>query len=351
MPFQFAVYYLFDKSLKVESTSILLDSFKDLVIKKNLFLLGKDIWNESKGVHVKKKMLDTNEVEAKKARLAKQTKIREIAKDQILQKLKNSLSQSRALDTQDQQTSSEDEVPQCLQNVKQAKTKKAGRPLAFTSNHHISSDEATNIASPLHPDHHTSSDDATNIGSPEMANDSDEECGLTSTKRKINDANTGPKMLSQMDEEIMTSLRELPEMIKLMKECVQCVRSLIPSPGGTPSSGMSSASSTVVNEIEMYCLAGSEVSVPKRAFQRLNRSRMTIFAQELAVLVFTKDLLAESTLTGKSGRGGPPKKQLDAEKVQAITDAVLAQFPHTSASDVRAAIRRKCNNEQFSKRN
>ncbi|XP_072558876.1 uncharacterized protein [Paramormyrops kingsleyae] len=353
MPFQFAVYYLFDKSLKVESTSILLDSFKDLVIKKNLFLLGKDIWNESKGVHVKKKMLYTNEVEAKKARLAKQTKIREIARDQILQKLKNSLSQSRALDTQDQQTSSEDEVPQCLQNVKQAKTKKAGRPLAFTSNHHISSDEATNIASPLHPDHHTSSDDATNIGSPEMfqANDSDEECGLTSTKRKINDANTGPKMLSQMDEEIMTSLHELPEMIKLMKECVQCVRSLIPSPGGTPSSGMSSASSTVVNEIEMYCLAGSEVSVPKRAFQRLNRSRMTIFAQELAVLVFTKDLLAESTLTGKSGRGGPPKKQLDAEKVQAITDAVLAQFPHTSASDVRAAIRRKCNNEQFSKRN
>ncbi|RXN39610.1 hypothetical protein ROHU_000033 [Labeo rohita] len=45
------------------------DSFKDLVMKKNLFLLGKDIWNESKGVRVKKKMLDTNEVEAKKARL------------------------------------------------------------------------------------------------------------------------------------------------------------------------------------------------------------------------------------------------------------------------------------------
>lgn len=41
-------------------------------------------------------------------------------------------------------------------------------------------------------------------------------------------------------------------MIKLMKECVQCVRSLIPSPGGTPSSGMS-ASSTVPSEIEMVC--------------------------------------------------------------------------------------------------
>ncbi|XP_057182770.1 uncharacterized protein LOC130549554 isoform X2 [Triplophysa rosa] len=314
------------------------DSFKDLVVKKNLLILGKDIWkkDESRGVRVKKKMLDTNnKVEAKKTRLAKQTKIKEAARDQVLQKLKNSLSQSRAVDTQDQSTSSEDEVPQCLHNVKQAKTKKAARPLAFTSDHHISSDEVTNI------------------GSPEMfqANDLDEDFGLTSTQRKIKDSNTGPKMLFQMDEEILTSLRELPEMIKSMKECVQCVQSLIASPGGIPSSGMSSVSSTLASEIEMHSLAGSGVSVPKRAFQRLNRSRITIFAQELAVLVFTKELLAESTLTGKSGRGGPPKKQLDVEKVQAITDAVLVEFPHTTASDVRAAIRRKCNNEQFSKKN
>ncbi|KAI7808138.1 hypothetical protein IRJ41_016541, partial [Triplophysa rosa] len=115
-PFQFAIYYLYDKSLKVESTSILLankdqlsqvtskpdldgddnwleikwptrkepektvpakvmlfgDSFKDLVVKKNLLILGKDIWkkDESRGVRVKKKMLDTNnKVEAKKTRL------------------------------------------------------------------------------------------------------------------------------------------------------------------------------------------------------------------------------------------------------------------------------------------
>ncbi|CAM4302929.1 unnamed protein product [Leuciscus chuanchicus] len=77
---------------------------------------------------------------------------------------------------------------------------------------------------------------------------------------------------------------------------------------------------------------------------------MTIFAQELAVLVFTKDILAESTLTGKSGKVDSQKSQLDVAKVQAITDAVLAEFPHTSVSDVRAAIRRKCNNEHFSKK-
>ncbi|KAK2869826.1 hypothetical protein Q8A67_024218 [Cirrhinus molitorella] len=49
----------------------------------------------------------------------------------------------------------------------------------------------------------------------------------------------------------------------------------------------------------------------------------------------------------KSGKGAPPKTQLDVAKVQAITDAVLLEFPQATASDVRAAIRRKCNNEQF----
>ncbi|KAG9279599.1 hypothetical protein AMEX_G5135 [Astyanax mexicanus] len=74
---------------------------------------------------------------------------------------------------------------------------------------------------------------------------------------------------------------------------------------------------------------------------------MSIFAQELAVLVFTKETMRESTLTGKSSKGAPLKRQLDVEKVHAITDAVMEEFPNTSASDVRNAIRRKCNNEQF----
>jgi len=45
-------------------------------------------------------------------------------------------------------------------------------------------------------------------------------------------------------------------------------------------------------------LTGSTVTISKRAFLRLNRSRMSIFAHELAVLVFTKEGLAQSTLTG-----------------------------------------------------
>ncbi|KAK9515032.1 hypothetical protein VZT92_025705 [Zoarces viviparus] len=82
---------------------------------------------------------------------------------------------------------------------------------------------------------------------------------------------------------------------------------------------------------------------------RLNRSRMTLFCQE-AALVFTKEVLALSTLTWKSGKVGPPKRQLDVANVQAITDAVIQEFTQTSASDVRAVIRRKCNNEQFNQK-
>ncbi|KAK9536001.1 hypothetical protein VZT92_005826 [Zoarces viviparus] len=97
----------------------------------------------------------------------------------------------------------------------------------------------------------------------------------------------------------------------------------------------------------MHALAGSTVTVSKRAFLRLHRSHMTLICQELAALVFTKEVLVLSTLTGKVG---PPKRQLDVAKVQVTTDAVIQEFPQTSASDVRAVIRRKCNNEQFNQK-
>ncbi|KAI7799693.1 hypothetical protein IRJ41_009448 [Triplophysa rosa] len=187
--------------------------------------------------------------------------------------------------------------------VKQRKTLKAARPQPPTPDHHTNSDDATNIGSPPCSDHRSSSEDATMIWSQHQPDDNAMDEGLSSTRQNMVDNSTGQQMVHQMDQ-IMASLRELPEMIKVMKECVQCVQALMHSSGGTPSS----TTSSFVSDIEMHHLAGSEVTVSKRAFQRLNRSRMTIFAQELAVLVFTKDVLAQSTLTGKSGKGLPPLK-------------------------------------------
>nr|XP_055045514.1 uncharacterized protein LOC129431607 [Misgurnus anguillicaudatus] len=364
MAFQFAIYYLFDKSLKVESTSLILgdsdqfdqvtskpdldsddnwleikwpsrkepektvaakvllfgDSFKDLVSKKNLFILGKDIWSkESRGVLMKKKIPETKVVGAKKPRLDKLTNNKKQARTLMVQNLKSTLSQKRV--PPDHHSSSEEELPHCFHREKQSlKTTK----LAYTPVLYSSSDDATNIESPPHPNQHSSSEDVTAIRSPchhNTGNDLDEDLPSAHHNQILGDE-TGQQSMPRMDE-IMPYLRELPEMIKLMKECVQCVRALMPSPSGTPSSVVSSLSS----DIEMHPLAGSAVSVPKRAFQRLNRSRMSIFAQELSVLVFTRDVLGQSTLTGKSGKGTAPKTQLDTVKVQAITDAVLEEFP------------------------
>ncbi|XP_030229461.1 uncharacterized protein LOC115556376 isoform X2 [Gadus morhua] len=377
--FKFAVYYLFDKTLKVESTSVILgsdqftqvasqpdldddanwieikwptrketnrmvpakvllfgDSYKELVSKKNLFLLGKDIWakEESRGVRMKKKMCETDVVKPKTSQQAEQTRIKDAARDQVLQNLKTCLSQKRALDTQDHLYSSENESPQRVHGGKRAKINKAARRVLLPLASSLTSDDATSIGSPQR--HDIFQDHA-----------SDEELGFSQAQRMLMDDNTGHGMAPGMNE-IMSCLHDLPEMIKLMRECVECVRALMSS-RETPS--FAASSSSVDGEIEMHPLAGSTVTVSKRAFLRLNRSRMTIFAQELAVLVFTKEGLAQSTLTGKSRKGGPPKTQLDVDKVQAITDAVLLEFRQTTVSDVRAAIRRKCNNEQFSQRN
>ncbi|XP_041831482.1 uncharacterized protein LOC121633476 [Melanotaenia boesemani] len=377
MAFKFAIYYLFDKTLKVESTSlihesyqftqvssqpdleddanwieikwptrkepkrtvaakILLfgDSYKELVSKKNFFMLGKDIWaeQESRAVRMKKKQCEANVVKHKTVVQEKQTRIKDAARDQVLQNLKTSLSQKRALDTQDDPCSSQDEVPH-VHGGKRAKINKPARRVLLPLASSPSSDDATYIGS---------------LNQHDTDHASDEDLGFSSAQRmNLTDDNTDHGMAPGMNE-IMSALHNLPEMVKLMRECVESVKALRSSFGGTPSSAMSSTSGD--SEIEMHPLAGSTVTVPKRAFLRLNRSRMTIFAQELAVLVFTKEGLAQSTITGKSGRGLPPKTQLDVVKVQAITDAVLLEFPQTRISDVRAAIRRKCNNEGFSQK-
>ncbi|XP_038142438.1 uncharacterized protein LOC119784459, partial [Cyprinodon tularosa] len=268
MSFQFAIYYLFDKTLKVESTSLILssnqftqvvskpdldddtnwieikwptrkepkrtvaakvllfgDSYKELVSKKNLFLLGKDIWaeEESRGVRMKKKMWETDVVKPKTAVQAKQTRIKEAASNQVLQNLKASLSQKRALDTQDHHCSSDDESPQ---RGKRAKIYKAARRVLLPLASSPSSDDATYIGSPQRHD---------------IDHASDEELGFSSAQRtELTGDNTDHGMAPGMNE-VMSALHDLPEMIKSMRECVESVRALMSSFGGNPSSAISSS--------------------------------------------------------------------------------------------------------------
>lgn len=64
-------------------------------------------------------------------------------------------------------------------------------------------------------------------------------------------------------------------------------------------------------------LGNSTIQVPKRLFQRLSTRRMSLFTQDLALLVFGRETLARSSLTGK-GKKGETKDQLDPVKVDAI---------------------------------
>lgn len=95
----------------------------------------------------------------------------------------------------------------------------------------------------------------------------------------------------------------------------------------------------------MVSLGGSDVQIPKRVYDRLNKSRVSLYTQDLASVVFGKETLAKSTLTGKNG-----KDQLDANKVSVLIDTVMERFPNSSVSEVRSIIRRKCNNESYSKK-
>ncbi|KAJ8355071.1 hypothetical protein AAFF_G00101550, partial [Aldrovandia affinis] len=85
---------------------------------------------------------------------------------------------------------------------------------------------------------------------------------------------------------------------------------------------------------KLMFLVNSTVQVRKRLFQRISNKRMTLFTQDLATLVFGRDTLAKSTLTGK-GKKGDTKDQLDPVKVLAIIDTVRDKFPNAEVSEIR----------------
>ena len=68
----------------------------------------------------------------------------------------------------------------------------------------------------------------------------------------------------------------------------------------------------------LYFLGNTGVQVSKTCFRRLKWERMSLFAQEIAMLVFGQDALASPSLTGKSGLTGTPKHQLNPERLSAL---------------------------------
>ncbi|XP_065111040.2 uncharacterized protein [Paramisgurnus dabryanus] len=174
--------------------------------------------------------------------------------------------------------------------------------------------------------------------------DSDDEEEFTGNKECDNSVlqRTSPLNTPVMlDGDVVKALKELPGLVASLKDVLESM-----DRGRSCSS--SSSELSLADSSEMISLAESDVKVPRRMYDRLNKSRVSIFTQELVSLVFGKEKLARCTLTGKSGNQ-TSKDQLDPHKVAVVIDTVIKQFPNTTVSEVRALIRRMCNNEANSK--
>ncbi|KAK9976589.1 hypothetical protein ABG768_021794 [Culter alburnus] len=157
---------------------------------------------------------------------------------------------------------------------------------------------------------------------------------------------TVPAVFVEMDEDSLKALKELPGLVSSLKTVLNKMEdsplsSMISSQSESPRTGSHTSS-----EEDMVSLGNSSVQVPKRLYQRLSGRRMSLFTQELATLVFGRETLAKATLTGK-GKKGELKEQLEPEKINAIIDAVRERFPNTEVAEIRALLRRKCNNESY----
>nr|XP_055069807.1 uncharacterized protein LOC129450816 [Misgurnus anguillicaudatus] len=147
------------------------------------------------------------------------------------------------------------------------------------------------------------------------------------------------KETPKLDNEILSALKELPKVVKTLKDIVATMKV-------APASSSEVQHAEVVSPPAEMMSLGEGITIPKKTFERLSKTKMSVFTQELAVVMFGHDVLATSTLTGKKTM----KTALDSIKVNALIDAVIARFQGTTPSQVRAVLRQKCNNESYAKK-
>ncbi|KAK7891487.1 hypothetical protein WMY93_023450 [Mugilogobius chulae] len=205
----------------------------------------------------------------------------------------------------------------------------------------LAAENKSNNLHPLTSDDDTDIDTNVDLFDPPQASGSTDLCQGESEEEECV-LNGQSRSTVNMQQEVMDALKEIPALVKCVTDLITTMKRMPPvMDTDSTSSGSSSPAP------EMISLGNTGVQVSKSCFRRLNRSRMSLFTQNLAVLIFGRDVLASSTLTGKSGPTGTAKEQLHPEKLNALVDTVIAEFPGTNVSDVRAVIRRKCNNENF----
>ncbi|KAL7834764.1 hypothetical protein SRHO_G00290110 [Serrasalmus rhombeus] len=126
-------------------------------------------------------------------------------------------------------------------------------------------------------------------------------------------------------KEILDAMRELPVVVAKMKECLMiwCV----------------------------FCQALMLKSLDE-SLTLCGRANPSVYIGDLAVLVYGRETLSHSSLTGRQSgahKDVESKPQLDNTKLDAIIGHALSKFPDISVQDVRRIIRKKCNNDSYTR--
>ncbi|XP_037399158.1 uncharacterized protein LOC119264652 [Pygocentrus nattereri] len=161
-------------------------------------------------------------------------------------------------------------------------------------------------------------------------------------------------------KEILDAMRELPVVVAKMKEVIENVTFQTSTPASNWSTSTTSVGSPVsacvspqVVSDDMVCLLpGSNVEVPRRKLNSLRTANPSVYIGDLAVLVYGRETLSHSSLTGRQSgahKDVESKPQLENTKLDAIIGHALSKFPDISVQDVRRIIRKKCNNESYTR--
>ncbi|GAA6235345.1 uncharacterized protein LOC116676763 [Lates japonicus] len=97
---------------------------------------------------------------------------------------------------------------------------------------------------------------------------------------------------------------------------------------------------------EMVTLPGSTVTIQRKAMEKLYQYAADHFTQQLAAIVFTEKVLAQSAVK-ENPQEGKQRIPLDKAKVEAIIVATRHRFPEADPEKLQKAIQRKCYNDYY----
>ncbi|XP_029850555.2 uncharacterized protein LOC115332278 [Ixodes scapularis] len=127
-------------------------------------------------------------------------------------------------------------------------------------------------------------------------------------------------------DDLLPALRDVPQILASLQHR-EAAGPMLPGVPGNVMENTVHFGDIVVTDVQMKRLDGKPAS---------------LYTQDLAVMVFGSDALAECCLSGSVTKPSLPK-----EPVQDLIDHVIAKFPGESSKTVKEYLRRKCSNTSY----